>query len=200
MVTAPDGLTRRLLLAGAIPLPLFLIGISIAGLFAPNYSWLSGHGSELSLVPGTAQLLFKATVIPWGLCFIAFGFGLMRLSRWRSVGAICFMLFGVAMCSNGFWPMGNPLHGLYALPLISLIAPTLCLAEIDGIRSVKGMWLVTVIVSVAGLVYLWLNMLGLDPAAYRGLTQRLFSSINSAWPAFVAWKVSRSVDATAHKS
>jgi hypothetical protein len=41
-------------------------------------------------------------------------------------------------------------------------------------------------VSVAGIVYLWLNVVGADPEGYRGLTQRVFSSINSLWPFLVA--------------
>jgi hypothetical membrane protein len=181
------GTTRKLLLAGLVGLPLFLLGTSIAGLFAPDYHWVSGHGSELSLVAGLASTLFKLTAIPWGLSFIAFGIGLLRLASWRSVGAVCWILFGVAMCSNGIWPMGSPMHGLYALPLVSLIAPALCMAEINQIRSIKGIWLVTVIVSIAGIFYLWLNLLGLDPQAYRGVTQRVFSSINSTWPFFIGW-------------
>lgn len=179
--------TRRMLMSGLIGLPLFLIGVGIAGLFAPDYRWISGHGSELSLVPGLASMLFKVTVIPWGLSFIVFGLGLLKLGKGWSIGALCWILFGIAMCSNGIWPMGNPMHGLYALPLVSLIAPALCLAEIDQLRSIKGMWLVTVIVSIAGIFYLWLNLMGLDPQAYRGLTQRVFSSINSFWPFYVGW-------------
>jgi hypothetical protein len=45
---------------------------------------------------------------------------------------------------------------------------------------------VTALVSIAGIVYLWLNVVGADPEGYRGLTQRLFSSINSLWPFVVA--------------
>lgn len=191
MTTDIDPLTRRLLMAGLIPLPLFLIGMGIAGLFAPGYSWISQHASELSIVPGLPQTLFKLFAIPWGLAFIAFGIGLMRLTGSQSAGAICWILFGIAMCSNGIWPMGSPMHGLYALPLVSLIAPTLALAESERLRAMKGMWAVTVIVSLCGIFYLWLNLLGFDPQSYRGLTQRLFSSINSFWPAFVAWRVWR---------
>ncbi|CAM0125036.1 Transmembrane protein [Stenotrophomonas geniculata] len=40
--------------------------------------------------------------------------------------------------------------------------------------------------SIAGIVYLWLNVVGADPDGFRGLTQRLFSSINSLWPFLVA--------------
>jgi len=41
-------------------------------------------------------------------------------------------------------------------------------------------------VSIAAVVYLWLNLVGADPQGFRGLTQRLFSSINSLWPFLVA--------------
>jgi hypothetical membrane protein len=191
MKAADNMLTRRLLLAGLMPLPLFLIGMAIAGLFAPGYNGLAQHASELSLVKGPAQIIFSCVAIIWGACFIAFGAGLFRLNPRRSVGAICWMLFGVAMCSNGVWPMGSPMHGLYALPLVSLIAPTLALAESDWLRSFKGMWLVTVLVGLCGIFYLWLNLLGFDPQGFRGLTQRLFSSINSFWPAYVAWQLWR---------
>jgi hypothetical membrane protein len=186
-----DPLTRRLLLLGLIPLPLFLIGIGIAGLFAPNYSWISGHGSELSRIPGMARTIFILVVLVWGVSFVGFAIGLLRMTRWRSVGAYCWLLFGLAMCSNAIWPMGSPLHGLYSLALVSLIAPALSLAETESLRRIRGLTFVTILVSLAGVFYLWLNLLGLDPPAYRGLTQRLFSSLNSFWPAFVAWRVWR---------
>jgi Protein of unknown function (DUF998) len=191
MTSYEDSITRTLLLAGLIPLPLFLIGIGVAGMFAPDYHWQSQHGSELSLLVGLPLTLFKLTVIPWGLCFIAFGIGLMRMTGGHLIGAVCWILFGIAMCSNGFWPMGSPMHGLYGLPLVSLIAPAMSLAESETLRDMKGMWIITVLVSVCGIFYLWLNLLGLDPQNYHGLTQRLFSSINSFWPAFVAWRVWR---------
>ncbi|QNG86238.1 hypothetical protein IMCGPPIG_01736 [Stenotrophomonas maltophilia] len=39
--------------------------------------------------------------------------------------------------------------------------------------------------SIASIVYLWLNVVGVDPEGYRGLTQRVFSSLNSLWPFLV---------------
>ena len=168
---------------------MFLLGTGVAGLFTPDYSWLAQHASELSIVPGLSKILFKLVAVLFGLAFIAFGVGLMRMTGARCVGAICWVLFGMAMCSNGVWPMGSPMHGLYAWPLVSLIAPALALAESEELRAMKGMWGVTVSVSLCGLFYLWLNLLGMDPQAYRGLTQRLFSSINSLWPACVAWHI-----------
>ena len=180
-----------LLLFGLVPLPLFLLGMGLAGSLAPGYSAMAQHASELSLRSGAPHSVFVGVALLWGLTFIAFGVGLARMTGRRSVGAACWILFGVAMCSNGIWPMGNPMHGLYSLPLVSLVAPALSLAESERLRAMRGLWAMTVFVSLAGLLYLWLNLMGLDPQAYRGATQRIFSSINSAWPAYVAWRVWR---------
>jgi hypothetical protein len=43
-------------------------------------------------------------------------------------------------------------------------------------------YVLTALVSAAGILYLWLNLTGNDPQAFRGLTQRVFSSIGSLWP------------------
>ena len=82
--------------------------------------------------------------------------------------------------------MGNRLHGLYAVGIINLVAPALSLLELRALRDIKSAYIVTVVVSVAGIVYLWLNLMGFDPEGARGLTQRLFSSINSLWPPVIA--------------
>lgn len=186
-----DPPTRLLLLCGLIPLPLFLIGIGIAGALTPGYDWTAQHASVLSVIPEAPLLLFKAVVITWGAMFVLFGVGLFRFSEWRSVGAICWILFGIAMCSNGIWPMGSPMHGLYALPLVSIIAPALAFGEIEALRRIPGMRAITVVVSLCAVFYLWLNLLGFDPQGYQGLTQRLFSSINSLWPAWIGFHALR---------
>jgi hypothetical protein len=44
------------------------------------------------------------------------------------------------------------------------------------------------------VVPLAMNLNGLDPQQYRGLTQRIFSSINSLWPAVIALLLLRKND------
>lgn len=179
--------TRLLLLAGLLPLPWFLVFGSIAGALDPGYSAAAQHVSELTVKPGLSHVLVNVAALGSGLAFVLFAIGLwIEAGRTVSFGAICWAVFGVSMLSNGVWPMGSPLHGLYAVGLLNLVAPTLSLLELRGLRDRAVPFAVTVFVSLAGIAYLWLNLTGNDPEGYRGLTQRIFSSINALWPAVVA--------------
>jgi hypothetical protein len=53
-------------------------------------------------------------------------------------------------------------------------------------RDSKLAFGITAFVSVAGVIYLWMNLIGVDPQHLHRLTQRVFSSINSLWPALMA--------------
>lgn len=178
---------RVLIAAGLIPLPWFLVWSLIGGALAPGYSSISQHASELTLLPGLPHTLLNIAAIGSGVGFIVFAIGVwLESDRRLAVGALCWLVFGISMISNGLWQMGSPLHGLYALGLANLIAPPLSLLELPRLRDNKFAYALTAFVSVAAIVYLWLNLNGLDPPEYRGLTQRIFSSINSLWPAVVA--------------
>jgi hypothetical protein len=179
--------TRILLAAGFIPLPWFLLWSTIAGLLALSYSAMSQHASELTLQPGAPHMLLNLAAVGSGAAFVVFAIGLwLESNRGFAFGAFCWILFGIAMVSNGLWPMGSPLHGLYALGVFNLIAPALSLLESERLRDNKFAFGVTALVSVCGVIYLWLNLVGIDPQNLRGLTQRIFSSINSLWPAAMA--------------
>jgi hypothetical protein len=78
------------------------------------------------------------------------------------------------------------MHGLYGVGIISLLAPTLSLIELRVLRDSSTAYFITVFVSLSTCLYLWLNFTGFDPAQAKGLTQRIFSSINSLWPAVIA--------------
>ncbi len=181
-------MNRRLLIAaGLVPLPWFLVVSSIGGWLEPGYSAISQHASELTVRPGLPHTLLNVAAIGSGIGFAVFAIGLwLESGRRLAVGAICWFVFGISMISNGIWPMGNPLHGLYILGLSNLIAPSLSLLELDKLRSNSFAYWLTAFVSVAAVAYLWMNLNGLDPQSFRGLTQRIFSSINSLWPAVVA--------------
>jgi hypothetical membrane protein len=179
--------TRILLAAGLVPLPWFLFWSTIAGVLTPGYNALSQHASELTLQPGVSRTLLNLAAMGSGGAFLVFAIGLWLASGRRfAVGASCWLLFGVAMISNGLWPMGNPLHGMYAIGVFNLIAPALSLLELPRLRDNKLAFGVTALVSVCGVIYLWLNLAGADPQNLRGFTQRIFSSINSLWPATMA--------------
>ncbi len=178
---------RRLLMAGLVPLPWFLVWISVAGSLSPGYNAIAQHASELTKQPGLPHLLCNVSGVGVGVTFCLFAIGLWRATgKAFSFGAAAWFIFGVSMLSNGIWPMGNRLHGLYAIGIVNLIAPALSLVEVRALRDSRSAYIVTVFVSVAGILYLWLNVTGFDPEGARGLTQRLFSSINSLWPAVIA--------------
>lgn len=180
-MTSPP--SRLLLKAGYVPLFWFLIWSTLAALFAPDYHWLGQQVSELGLLGGTAETLEQITGLGSGVFFILFAIGLWQESdRNVAVGALAWAIFGVAMLSNGIWRMGGPMHGLYAMGIITVIAPAMGCLDSERLRADRNFYIITAICSLAGVLYLWLNLLGFDPHDYRGLTQRLFSSINSFWP------------------
>lgn len=181
--------TSTLIKAGFIPLPWFLFWTAAGGMFAPGYSAVSQHASELTLLGGMPQILLDIAALGSGAAFILFGIGLWReTGRTLAFGAIAWILFGVSMMSNGIWIMGSPLHGLYALGLANLVAPALSLIETRRLRDDHSLFVVTILCSFGGLFYLWLNLMGLDAPATHGLTQRLFSSLCSLWPAWAAYR------------
>jgi len=180
-------LSRLLLKAGFIPVVWFLFWSALGAAFAPGYDSIRQQVSELGLVGGLPELCEQISGLGVGLAFVAFAIGLWATSdRKIAVGALAWIVFGVAMISNGVWRMGSPMHGLYAIGVINLIAPAMSCLDSTTLRNDRTAYAVTAFVSVAGIVYLWLNLLGLDPQDFKGLTQRVFSSINSIWPFAIA--------------
>ncbi len=131
--------------------------------------------------------MLDVAAIGSGIAFIAFALGLwLESGKKVAYGAASWVIFGLAMISNGVWIMGNPMHGLYAVGLVALIAPGLSLLETRRLHANEAAFAITAFVSFAGVIYLWMNLVGHDPQGFRGLTQRIFSSINSLWPATIA--------------
>ncbi len=181
---------KTMISAGVLPLPWFIIMVTIGGMFMPGYSWISQHASEMTLVPGTANVLLKIAAFGAGVFFILFALGLWHYSERKiSWGSLCWIVFGLSMVSNDIWNMGDPRHGFYAIGILNIVAPALSLAENRKLADDRIVYFTTVAVSFSGILYLWLNVTGNDPEEYRGISQRLFSSINSLWPLVVAWRV-----------
>lgn len=177
---------RFLLKAGFIPLIWFLFWSALGAAFAPGYSSMRQQVSELGLIAGPPEVFEQIAGLGTGLAFIIFAIGLWISSDKKiAIGAVAWIVFGVAMMSNGIWHMGSPMHGLYAIGIINLIAPAMSCLDSTALRNNRAAYVLTAVVSLSGILYLWLNLLGLDPQDLRGLTQRVFSSINSLWP-FVA--------------
>jgi hypothetical protein len=190
MATTQIPTARRLIAAGLFPLPWWLIWVTAGGMLTPGYSSMSQHASELTVVPGTANIMIKIAAFGTGVFFTLFALGLWRLSdRKIPWGSICWIVFGFSMLSNGVWNMGDPRHGFYAIGILNIIAPTLSLAEDKALSNDRVIHLTTVVVSLSGVLYLWLILTENDPEGFRGVSQRIFSSINSLWPMVVAWRV-----------
>jgi hypothetical protein len=186
-------LIRWAMIAGLVPLPWFLFWTALGGMLVPGYSSLSQHASELLGAGGGAAICMRINAFGSGLGFIGFALGIMMLSPQRpAIGALCYFVFGCSRISNGIWPMGSPMHGLYAIGVLNIIAPALAHIELREILHSQRAYRLTALVSFCGILYLWLNLTGNDADAYRGMTQRVFSSINSLWPFVVAlWLLRR---------
>lgn len=170
-------------------MPFWLILSSIAALIAPGYSPIESHVSVNSLAQGWPLWLTNSAGLISGAGLLAFGAGVWAASRRVFAGgALCWIIFGVAMVANGIWPMGSPMHGLYVIGIFNILAPALTVLECreEGLR--QDMIPITVFCSLMGMLYLWLNLVGLDPEGYRGLTQRVFGSINFLWPMVFAYR------------
>jgi len=183
-----DRLTRLLLKAGYLPLPTWLIISTIAGFLAENYSPIASHVSVMTLQDGPAHLLVNIAAQITGIALIAFGIGIWAHSRRLiSVGALGWILFGIAMVTNGIWPMGSPMHGFYIIGVFNIIAPAMTLLDIRNEALREKLHTVTAFVSLSGMLYLWLLLTGFEPEGYSGLFQRVFGSINYLWPLAFAW-------------
>jgi Protein of unknown function (DUF998) len=146
----------------------------VFGFFEPRYSSISQHMSELELLHGSAAMATRAGALVSGFSIIVFGGALLleRASRMPFTAGAA-LVFGASMVSNGIFVMGSPLHGLYAIGLSVILVPAFFAAENRSRSGVMGPDRISLLASALILVYMWLLMTGLDPAATRGLTQRL---------------------------
>ncbi len=173
---------NRKLIAFAGLLPILGMGAAIViGLGANDYSVVSQHMSELQLRGDYTTLVVKigATLAGIGICAFAI-LGTIAAGRF-SFMAFTALLFGAAMISNGLITMGSPLHGLMGLAIFSVLTPAFFVAEFPEWSDAPGFKVATLAVALIGMVYMWILLVGLDPAELRGLTQRASSVISFGW-------------------
>ncbi len=174
--------------AGFIPLPAWLGLSTLAGLLAVGYDPIASHVSVMTLEDNLSHTLANIAALAVGLSLLVFGTAVWAISgRVFSAGAACWMIFGVAMISNGIWPMGTPMHGFYVIGIFNILAPALSLLDVQSAELRSKLYAVTVFVSLAGVTYLWLLLTGFEPEGYSGLFQRFFGSINLVWPLLFAY-------------
>ncbi len=169
---------------------LWLIPISL-GFMTPGYDSISQHLSEIAVtewvpkgISGVTRICFlliavSIALFPVGLAF----YGQRRISFTIVLG----LIYGAGMLSNSVFPAGTPLHGLYGLPIFSVIIPAIFALEYGNDLNSKQFVKVSIIATIFNLVYLWANVVGLDPAGYRGVTQKLAIYVINIWYFFAAF-------------
>jgi hypothetical protein len=181
---------RVLLSFGFIPAAWFLLWVTIGGSLVSSYNSIAQQASELTLIAGAPRLMVDIAAIGVGIFLTLFAVGLWRISgKVIAFGALAWILFGLSMASNGIWIMGSPMHGAYGLGLIVMVAPALSMIEARGIADDDRTYWITGLVCFIGIFYFWLNVLGNDPAHYRGLTQRIYASLTLLWPFWAAYRL-----------
>jgi hypothetical membrane protein len=181
----------NLLIKQALLLPLyFFVPVLIAGILTADYNAISQHASEITLTDNlTAITVLNTGAILTGLSCILLSIGLIRVSKKRSLlSAILLLIFGISMISNGLYPMGNPMHGFYGIGLSMMILPFVSCYEFKGSSIDKKYFPITIIAGLVIFIYFWSMLVGLDPAEYRGLTQRIASVVIFGWVAYLAFE------------
>jgi hypothetical protein len=165
----------------AVPLVAMLIPVVIAFL-VPGYSSIEQHISATALLDHPIAAIQRGAAIANGIAVLAFGIGLVLAApRSFRFTALATTAVAAAMISNGVVVMGSPLHGLYGLGLFMALVPALFAAELPPEWRTRGLAQLSMACAVFNLVYLWLLFSGLDPAAVRGLTQRIAIVVIWGW-------------------
>jgi hypothetical membrane protein len=177
---------RQLLLRQSLVLPLAALLLPILiGFSAPGYSSLSQHVSELQLLDHPVAALMRVAPVVCGLSILLFGLGVWRIEPARfTFTALTSAAVAANFISAGIWVTGSPMHGLYGVGFFIPLVPACFAAESQMGRSVRRVCLA---VAVLSMVYLWLNLSGLDPL--RGLSQRLAIVLILGWYAYASYQL-----------
>lgn len=159
----------------------------LVGFFVPGYSSIHQHMSELELLSPTISMACRIGAIVSGLAIIGFAVVLVtKHGEKMPFTALASFIFGISMLSNGVFTTGSPLHGLYAIGLTVILCRAFFVAE----RGDRSDW-ISLLIAFLVLVYMWALMTGLDPAATRGLTQRLITIPMFAWFGYASLRILR---------
>ena len=189
-MNAPKPFTAPLIHQSWIAAAAMMAMIALS-LFDPLHDPLTQHMSELAKGSPWAAVAVRILPAITGLSILAFGLGcLAHRAHWTGVSGA---LFGAAMLANGVFPADNPLHGLYGLAIFSVLVPVCYAAELNPPPALRQL---SFAASFAALIYMWGLLAGLEPEAFRGVTQRVFSLVAFGWflvPALERKRASRRI-------
>ena len=186
----------QLLLRQGYALPfLFFVPVLIAGFLLPDYSAIAEHGSVMTLSHNAwARNLVKFGALSSGISCVLLALGLvLNIGKRVALSAVLMSIFGIGMISNGIWPMGSPLHGLYGAPIVMMILPFALAYEVKGMPLPTLFFRLTIVAGLVNFVYSWALLVGLDPVEYMGLTQRLASITMFGWLGYTAYHLNRAL-------
>lgn len=188
-----------LLICQGMSLPfLWLIPIVI-GFFIPEYNSVSQHISEITLYETNSAVSVIERIsnylIDTSIALFFIGLFLIRNLR-LTFTVVLGMAYGIGMLSNSIFPTGTPLHGLWGLPIFSVIIPAIFALEYSDKIDSRVFVQYSIATTVLNLTYLWANVVSLDPFEYRGLTQRLAIYIINIWFAVAAFILYKNANET----
>ncbi|MEO1729604.1 MAG: DUF998 domain-containing protein [Pseudomonadota bacterium] len=188
---ALDTLGRRLIYVGALA-PLAMAAPVIASFFASDYDWVSQHMSELQLRGDAFSVIVHVSALLAGVALLSFALGV--LLKGGPFTAFSAMAFGIGMVTNGVFPMGSPLHGFYGIAMFSVLTPALFVGEFAEASRSKSFRAYSYLTAVVSLAYLWMLVVGIEPAGTSGLTQRLGTLVGFVWYAVAARRIAKAED------
>jgi len=192
----------RYLIKQAIIVPvLFFVPLLMAGLMVDDYDWVKQHGSEITVTDFTqAKLMINSGAIATGISCLLLSIGILVSFKRFYLTSVLLAIFGISMVSNGVFPMGTLMHGLYGIGLSLMILPFVACYELKNSEINSRFFNTSLIAGFVIFVYLWAMLIGLDPANYRGLTQRIASVFIFGWIAYLAFELSKMLPETALSS
>lgn len=183
-------MNRSVLRIAAVLPALGMLLPMVCGVFVPGYSSVGQQMSELEALGGMAKLITQVGAITSGVGIVAFAVVVFRSAAWRMpFTASMALVFGISMASNGVFLYGSPLHGLYGIGFCCVLIPGFFAAERPRVGDARHHDVVSLTAAVLILVYMWMMIVHFDPAALRGLTQRLACIPMFGWFAYAGMKL-----------
>ncbi|MDY8136126.1 DUF998 domain-containing protein [Aquimarina sp. 2201CG5-10] len=185
---------RNNLLKQIIYLPILYFGtIILASFFAEGYSNIEQHASELAINKNqTAGDIFNIGIFLTGISLVLYGIGLRLNHKAQfSITSILIIIFGITFLFGVIYKIGSPWHGLYGIGISIIMLPLAFLYELKRENINRFTKNISILSTILIFFYLWAMIAGLDPAEYRGLTQRIFGGFTFGFISYTAYITSR---------